>query len=131
MRSHREGSESATTQVKVLSPEINKNAQGQGLHFLETNTGPLAKGESGVGVPGSKSVAGKQTVYSGTWENRSVPQRSFREAEEVTKKYGVPVVGLTHSKGVDRVMPVEHPEKGALEGVSNLTQRENGRHAIH
>ena len=131
MRSHREGSESATTQVKVLSPEIICNAQGQGFHFLETNIGPLARGESGVGVPGSKAVAGKQTVYSGTWENRSAPSRSFREAEEATRRYGVPVVGLTRSKGVDRVTPVEHPEKGALEGVSNLTQRENERHARH
>ena len=100
------------------------------MHFLETKTVPFAKGENEHGVPGSKSVAGEQTVYSGTWENRSVPRRSFREAEEATKEYGVPVVGLTHSKGVDRVMPVEQPQKGALEGVSNLTQREEGRHAI-
>ena len=101
------------------------------MHFLETKTGTLVRGESGTGVPGSKSVAGEQTVYSGTWENRSVPKRSFCEAEEATKKYDVPVVGLTHSKGVDRVMPVEHSQVGALEGVSNLTQRGEGRHAIH
>ena len=91
---------------------------------------PFAKGENEHGVPGSKSVAGEQTVYSGTWENRSVPKRSFCEAEEATKKYDVPVVGLTHSKGVDRVMPVEHSQGDALEGVSNLTQRGEGRHAI-
>jgi len=30
---------SATTQVKVLSPEMFHIAQGQGFHFLEANSG--------------------------------------------------------------------------------------------
>ena len=68
MRSHGNGSLSAATKVKVLSPEIINIAQGQGFHFLETNIRTLAKGESVSGVSGSKSVAGKRTVYIGTWE---------------------------------------------------------------
>jgi len=44
-----------------------------------------------------------------------------KEAEEVTKQYGVSVVGLTHSRGVAGVMP--SGVKGSLEGVSGLTQR--------
>ena len=66
MRSHDKGSLSATTQVKVLSPEIILVALGQGFHFLETNIRTHAKGECASDVPGSKSVAGKPTVYIGT-----------------------------------------------------------------
>jgi len=73
MRSHGKGSLSATTQVKVLSPEILLFALGQGFHILETNIRAHVKGERVSDVPGSKSVAGKRTVYIGTWENRSVP----------------------------------------------------------
>ena len=140
MRSHGEGSLSATTQVKVLSPEIILVALGQGFHFLETNIRAHAKGEGVTDVPGSESVAGKRIVYIGTWENRGVPKESFQEAEEVTRKYGVSVVGLTHSRGVGRVMPVESRpvcvqrtgrSLGALEGVSSLTQRDGVCHAIH
>lgn len=46
MRSHGEGRMSATTQVKVLSPEINLIALGQGFHFLETKIRTHVKGES-------------------------------------------------------------------------------------
>ena len=131
MRSHGKGSLSATTQVKVLSPEIIHIALGQGFHFLETNIRTHAKGESVSDVPGSESVAGKRTVYIGTWENRSVPRRSFSEPRQKrgTKRYGVSVVGLTHSRGVGRVMPVESGIIGTLEGVSSLTQRVEVCHA--
>ena len=131
MRSHGEGSLSAATQVKVLSPEITRIALGQGFHFLETNIRTHVKGESVSDVPGSESVAGKRTVYIGTWENRSVPTGSLREAEEATREYGVSVVGLTHSRGVGRVMPVESRYLGTLEGVSSLTQRDEVCYAIH
>ena len=131
MRSHGKGSLSATTQVKVSSLEIFHIAQGQGIHNLETSIRTFAKGEIVSDVPGSKSVAGKRTVYVGTWENRSAPNGSLQEAEEVTRRYGVPVVGLTHIRGVGRVMPVESGCHGALEGVSSLTQREDFCHAIH
>ena len=117
--------------MKVLSSENIQIAQGQGFHFLETKIRTHVKGESVSDVPGSKSVAGKRTVYVGTWENRSVPTGSFQEAEEATRKYGVSVVGLTHSRGVGRVMPVESQSLGTLEGVSSLTQRDEDCHAIH
>ena len=131
MRSHGEGSLSATTQVKVLSPEILLVALGQGFHVLEANIRACAIGECVSDVPGSESVAGNRTVYIGTWENRSAPFRSCQEAEEVTRQYGVSVVGLTHSRGVGRVIPVESRNKETLEGVSSLTQREGVCHAIH
>jgi len=116
MRSHGKGSLSATTQVhpvrylfnrvdlvglllsnrvKVLSPEITHIALGQEFHFSEANIRTHVNGESVPDMPGSESVAGKRIVNIGTWENRSVPKGSFQEAEEVTRKYGVSVVGLT------------------------------------
>jgi len=131
MRSHGKGSLSATTQVKVLSPEILLFALGQGFHVLEANIRTRIIGECVSDVPGSESVAGKRTVYIGTWENRSVPLGSFQEAEEATRRYGVSVVGLTHSRGVGRVMPVESHVVETLEGVSSLTQRDEVCYAIH
>ena len=122
---------SATTQVKVLSPEITIVALGQGFHLLETNIGTHVKGECDSGVSGSESVAVKRIVYIGTWENRSVPKGSFQEAGEATRKYGVSVVGLTHSRGVGRVMPAESHFVETLEGVSSLTQRDEVCYAIH
>ena len=131
MRSHGKGSLSATTQVKVSSPEILQIALGQGFHFLETNIEVHVTGECSFDVPGSKSVAGKRTVYIGTWENRSVPHGSFQGAEEVMRKYGVSVVGPIHSRGVGRVMPVESENKRALEGIGSLMQRDEECNAIH
>ncbi|ARN57181.1 hypothetical protein [Sedimentisphaera salicampi] len=121
MRSFGKGSLSAVTQVKVSSPEIILISLGQGFHFLETSIDAHVKGECVIDVAGSKSAAGKQTVHIGTWENRSVPKGSRQIAEKVMRRYGVSVVGLTHSRGVAGVMPC-----GAislLEGVSGLTQR--------
>jgi hypothetical protein len=123
MRSLGKGVMSATTQVKVLSPEIFLVALGQGFHFLEASIGMHAKGECISDVSGSKSVAGKRTVYVGTWENRSVPNGSCQGAEKATRRYGVSVVGLTHSRGVAGVMP--GGTLSPLEGVSGLTQRGN------
>ena len=131
MRSHGKGSLSAATQVKVSSPDIIQIALGQGFHILETRISTHVNGECVSGVPGSKSVAGKRTVYIGTWENRSIPKGSFQGAEKVTRKYDVSVVGLTHSRGVNRVMPIEFQVLETLEGVSSLMQREEVCHAIH
>jgi len=97
MRCQREGRLSATTKVKVFSPEIVNIAQGQGVHRLEASIATCAKGEYVSGVPGSKSVAGNSTVHIGTWENHIVPDRSFQQAEEARRKYGDMAVGLTHS----------------------------------
>jgi len=117
--------------VKVLSPEILLIALGQGFHVLEANIRTRIRGECVSDVPGSESVAGQRTVYIGTWENRSVPDGSFQGAEEATRRYGVSVVGLTHIRGVGRVMPAEFHFVETLEGVSSLTQREEVCRAIH
>ena len=140
MRSQRKGGLSATTQVKVLSPEIINIARGQGFHFLEASIAAYVNGEYVSGVPGSESVAGKPTVRVGTWENHIVPiccdgaarrDRSFRQAEEARRKYGDMVVGLTRSRGVVGVMPGEFRIVGTLEGVSSKTQRDEDAYAIH
>ena len=121
MRSPGKGVMSATTQVKVLSPEIILVALGQGFHFLEASIGMHVKGECIFDVPGFESVVGKRTVYVGTWENRSVPYGSCRGAEKATRRYGVSVVGLTNIRGVAGVIPCG--AKSSLEVVSGLTQR--------
>ena len=131
MRSQREGGLSATTQVKVFSPEINNIARGQGFHFLEASIAARVKGECVGGVPGSESVAGNLTVHVGTWENHIVLNRSFQQAEEARRKYGDMVVGLTRSRGVIGVMPGESRRFGALEGVSSKMQRDEYAGAIH
>ena len=130
MRSLGKGVMSATTQVKVLSPEIYPCGIGPRVSFLGSQYRYARIGECRTDVPGSKSVAGKRTVYVGTWENRSVPNRSCRGAGKATRRYGVSVVGLIHSRGVGRVMPVESRCIGALEGISGITQRGEFKHAI-
>ena len=104
MRSPGKGVMSATTKVKVLSPEIILVALGQGFHFLEASIGMHVKGECIFDVPGSKSVAGERTVYIGTWENRSAPKGSLQGAEKATRRYGVSVVGPVHIRGVAGIM---------------------------
>ncbi len=130
MRCQRKGGLSATTQVKVLSPEITLVALGQGFHILEASIGLHDKGECISDVPGSESVAGKLTVHIGTWENHIAPNRSFQQAEEARRKYGDMVVGLTHSRGVAVVIPGESQRSGALEGVSSKAQRDEVAYAI-
>jgi len=131
MRCRRKGGLSATTKVKVLSPEIINIALGQGFHLLEASIAACVKGEYVCDVPGSESVAGKPTVHIGTWENHIVPNRSFQQAEDVRRKYDDMVVGLTHSRGVVGVMPGESQRVGTLEGVSSKTQRDKYAGAIH
>ena len=121
MRSLGKGVMSATTQVKVLSPEIFPCCIGPRVSFLGSQYRYARNGECISDVPGSESVAGKRTVCIGTWENRSVPNRSCRGAEKVTKRYDVSVVGLTHIRGVAGVMSCG--AKGSLEGVGGLAQR--------
>jgi hypothetical protein len=121
MQSSVKGSLSAVTQVKVSSPEIFHISLGQGFHTPETSIDARVNGERVIGVAGSKSTAGKLTVHIGTWENRSVPFASRRRAEEAMSRYGVSVVGLTHSRGVAGVMPCG--ALSSLEGVSGLAFR--------
>jgi len=129
MRCQREGGLSATTKVKVLSPEIVNIALGQRFHVLEASIATCVKGKCVCDVPGSESVAGKLNVHVGTWENHIAPNGSFQQAEEARRKYGDMVVGLTHSRGVVGVMPGE--SLCSLEGVSSKTQRDEYVGAIH
>jgi hypothetical protein len=87
-------------------------------------------GECVSGVPESKTMAGNSTVHIGTWENRIAPCKSFQQAEEARRKYGDTVVGLTRSRGVGGVMPIESREPGTLEGVSSKMQRDEKAGAI-
>jgi hypothetical protein len=129
MRSQREDGLSATTQVKVLSPEIFNIARGQGFHCLEASTVARVNGECVSGVSGLQTVAGKRTVRIGTWESHAVPSGSFQQAEEARRKYGGMAVGLTHSRGVVGVMPGESED--SLEGVSGKVQRAEEAFAVH
>jgi len=131
MRSQRDGGLSATTQVKVLSPEILLIARGQGFHGLEASTVACVSGEHVGGVPGSKSVAGQSTVHIGTWESRIAPDRSVQQAEEARRTYGDAAVGLIRSRGVGGVMPAAFREPGTLEGISSRTQRDMEALAVH
>ena len=121
MRGLGKGVMSAATQVKVLSPEIIPCCIGPRVTFLGSQHRYVRNGKCILDVPGSESVAGKRTVCIGTWENRNVSNRSRQEAEKVTKRYGVSVVGLTNIRGVAGVMPCG--AKSSLEVVSGLTQR--------
>ena len=119
MRSQRDGGWSAITSVKVLSPEINVIAQGQGIPSLEASNAADVQGESVRDVPGSESMAGHLTVHIRTWESQAAPIGSFQQAEEARRKYGGLAVGPAHIRGVTGVMPGEFRGIGALEGVSS------------
>ena len=119
MQSSRKGEWSAITQVKVFSPEICLIALGQGFLHLEASSAARDNGECVSGVPGSQTIAGHSTIHSGTWENRTVPKEASNEPKRRRRKYGDMAVGLTHSRGVNGVMPIESQESGTLEGVSS------------
>jgi len=123
MLSQRKGGLSTVTQVKVLSPEIDIIALGQGFRAPEASIAVCVRGEYDSGVPGSESTVGNRTVCTGTWENHTAPAQKgrFQQAEEVRRKYSGMVVGLTHSRGVVGVMPDE--SLSSLEGVSSKVQR--------
>jgi hypothetical protein len=132
MQSLRKGEWSATTQVKVLSPEICLNALGQGLHHLEASSAARDNGECASDVPGSESIAGHSRIHSRTWESHIVPNiEAFNEPKRQSRKYGDMAVGLTHIRGVNGVMSIESQEPGTLEGVSSRTQRAEVTYAIH
>ncbi len=77
------------------------------------------KGECVSDVPGSESMAGHSKIHSGTWESHIVPNsEASNEPKRQRRKYDDVAVGLTHSRGVNGVMPIESQEPGTLEGVS-------------
>jgi hypothetical protein len=122
MQSSGKGEWSAITQVKVLSPEICLVASGQEVLPSEASIAARAKGERVRGVQGSKAMAGHSRIHSGTWESHAVPKEASSEPKRRRWEYGGMAVGLTHSRGVDGVMPIESPD--SLEGVSRRTQRD-------
>ena len=79
-------------------------ALGQGFLHPEASIATRVIGECVSGMPGSKSIAGHSTVYSGTWESHAVLKRSLQQAEEARRGYGSVAVGPTHIRGVAEVM---------------------------
>ena len=108
-----------------------KNALGQGLIMSETNSTACAKGEYVSNMPGSESMVGNRIVYIGTWESLIVPREAFNKRKTQRRKYDDTAVGLTHIRGVGRVMPAEFHEPETLEWVSSRTQRDAEATAIH
>ncbi len=127
MQSSRKGEWSAITQVKVFSPEICLIALGQGLLHSEASIAAHDNGECVSGMPGSQTIAGHSTVHNGTRESHTVPKEASNESKRRRRKYGGMAVGLTHSRGVNGVMPIESQKPGALEGVSSKAQRDEQR----
>ena len=123
MRSLGKGVMSATTKVKVLNPEIDFYALGQGFSPLEASIGVHANGECISACRGLSPWRANELFILELGRTEAFRTEAAKEAEEVTKQYGVSVVGLTHSRGVTGVMPSEPRWFGTLEGVSGLTQR--------
>ncbi len=120
MQGLRKGEWSAITQVKVFSPEICLIALGQGFLHSEASSAACDNGECVSDVPGSESMAGHSKIHNGTWEGHIVPNsEASNEPKRQRRKYGDMAVGLTHSRGVNGVMPIESQEPGTLEGVSS------------
>jgi hypothetical protein len=114
------------------SPEICLVALGQEVLRSEASIAAHDNGECVSDVPGSQTIAGHSTVHSGTWEGHIVPDtEASNEPKRQRRKYGDVALGLTHSRGVNRVMPIESQEPGTLEGVSSRTQRAEVAYAIH
>jgi len=122
MWSQRNGRLSTITKVKVLSSETMHTALGERLIVLEASIAACVNGECVSNVPGSETMVGNRIVCIGTWEGHIVPQEASNEPKRRRRKYGDMAVGLTHSRGVDGVMPIESP--CSLEGVSSRTQRD-------
>ena len=105
-------------------------ALGQGLCTLEATNAAYDRVSiqyrAGIGVRGRSS--------NGSYRNLREPYRSqsvsFQQAEETRRRCGGMVVGLTHSRGVVRVMPDEPGKSRALEGISSNTQRDEEASAI-
>lgn len=107
-----------------IEPQNNSHRTGSRISFSGNQYQYIQQRREYIGVLGSKSVAGYRIEFNGTWENQSVPSRSSEGVEEMTKEYGRLVVGLTHIRGVNRVMSIASRNKETLEGVSSLMQRE-------
>ena len=122
MLSRRKGRLSTITRVKVLSLEMISLHWARGLLSLKSASLHTLNGECASDVPGSETMVGNRIVCIGTWEGHIVPQEASNKPKRRRRKYGDMAVGLTRSRGVDGVMPIESP--CSLEGVSSRTQRD-------
>ena len=130
MWGQRDGRLSTITKVKVLSLEMLDTALGERVSILEASIATCANGKRVSDVPGSEAMVGNRIVCIGTWESHVVPRlEAFVELKKQRRKYGDMAVGLTHSRGVGGVVPIESPS--SLEGVSSKTQRDEEAYAIH
>ena len=95
-------------------------ALGQGFLHSEVSIAAHVNGEYVSDVPGSKSIAGHSTVHNGTWESHIVPSsEASNKSKRRRRKYGDMAVGLTRSRGVNGVMPIESREPGTPEGLGS------------
>jgi len=98
---------------------------GQELLHSEASIAAHDNDECVSSVPGSQTIAGHSTVHNGTWEGHVVPDNeASNESKRRRRKYGGMAVGLTHSRGVNGVVPIESQAFGTLEGVSSKAQRD-------
>ena len=80
---------------------------------------PIMRESKGEYISASRSLSPQRVNekdYVGTWENHIVPFRSRKQAAEVRMQYVNMVVGLTYSRGVNRVMPIEFTFKSTRRG---------------
>jgi hypothetical protein len=106
MRSHEDGGQSATTQVKVFSPEKAYSHRARSSTSLKPESGYSLMVRIYLTCRGPSPWRAGELI---TLElgRTGLFQRSPQGAEEAMRGYVNPVVGLTHSRGVHRVMPVE------------------------
>ena len=98
--------------------------------MLETRITACVYGECVSDMPGSESMVGNRIVYIGTWESHIASQLNASvEPKKQRQKYSDMAVGLTRSRGVDGVTPIESSR--SLEGVSSQTQRDEEAYAIN
>ena len=130
MWSQKDGRLSTIMKMKVLASKCWK------LHWVRVFKGPKPAllrafyGECVSNMPGSKSMVGNRIVYIGTWESHIASRsNALAKLKKQRQMHSDMAVGLTHSRGVDGVMPIESPR--SLEGVSSQTQRDEEAYAIH
>ena len=106
---------SATTQVKVLSPEMFHIAQGQGFHVPEASSRadnkvspPRRAGvfQPWADPPSAESPWQANERYTPELGRAAPLSKSRRQAEEARRWYGGAAVGPSHSRGVDGLTPV-------------------------
>jgi hypothetical protein len=94
--------------VKVLSPEIAHVSRDQGVHKLEVNIDMDVKGECISAWRGLSPWRVDENVCIGTWESQRISKKLRKNGQNVMTQYASLAVGLSHSRGVGRVMPVEN-----------------------